>query len=283
MSGKTIVTLCLCVCLLAIPLHAAAASVAYAPTIVIDEREAIKNNTPEHEQAELLKASYAPTIVVDEREAIKNNTPGHEQAELLNTTYVPVVTVDERERFRNETPGQEVSELSGSVAAGSVVDVGGHEIRVAGSGSDLADIIDSERAALGGAGASEVTLALYSLASAQALAGSHGLQVSEFVSSLEASSKNMTALEERIRNRDPISRIISGGDRSAALGIETETGKNTGILRELRQIFQGAGLDAATSQVIATQISVLEKEQTRLAEISQKEKSDRGIFGWLTG
>ncbi|MEM7820374.1 MAG: hypothetical protein QW761_02110, partial [Candidatus Aenigmatarchaeota archaeon] len=72
-----------------------------------------------------------------------------------------------------------------------------------------------------------------------------------------------------------------GGDETAAAEIEAETVQNRARIQKLNQLMNQCECDEQTRAMLQEQIQNIEQEQTRLQKLAQKEKQDKGIFGWL--
>ena len=49
----------------------------------------------------------------------------------------------------------------------------------------------------------------------------------------------------------------------------------------MQHLMANATIDTETIAMIKEQLSVMEREQTRLQELALKEQKDNGIFGWI--
>ena len=64
--------------------------------------------------------------------------------------------------------------------------------------------------------------------------------------------------------------------------LEQESIRNQERIQEMQQLItQCQDCDASVKEMLQEQLQEMEQTQTRLQQVAQNEKQDRGIFGWL--
>jgi hypothetical protein len=129
----------------------------------------------------------------------------------------------------------------------------------------------------------EVRSAVHALLSMETMAGGIGSQVSAIAKEYDNSFEKTLAAEEKIQSKGSFSRLFFGGDAEAAEELEAQVTQNQNKIQELKQLHEQCpeDCDAETKQLLQEQIQSMENEQTRLGELAQKEKSNKGWFGWM--
>jgi len=115
------------------------------------------------------------------------------------------------------------------------------------------------------------------------LTGGIGRNISTIAREFNNSIMATIRAEERIRTRNAFMRLFFGGDREAANEIEKEINRTSTKLRMLKKLKEQCNCTAEVKELLQEQIQQIEQEQTRLRELAEKEKKDKGIFGWLFG
>ena len=129
----------------------------------------------------------------------------------------------------------------------------------------------------------EVRIAVHTLLAMEDLVGGIGSQVSETAREFNNSVEKTIQAEEKIQKRNRVVEFFFGGDEEAAEDILEETNKNKVKVQQLKNLYQECDCDEEVKNIIQEQIQNLEQEQIRLEEVAQKEKSNKGLFGWLFG
>jgi bacterioferritin-associated ferredoxin len=112
--------------------------------------------------------------------------------------------------------------------------------------------------------------------------GGIGPQVSDYARQFNNSLQVQLQAEEQIGNRNGIVRFFSGGDAEAAGTLEQETIRNQERIQAMNQLInQCQECDGQVKAMLQEQLQNMETEQTRLLQLAQREKQDRGIFGWF--
>ncbi|MFA6089209.1 MAG: hypothetical protein WC755_05065 [Candidatus Woesearchaeota archaeon] len=127
----------------------------------------------------------------------------------------------------------------------------------------------------------QVRLAVHSLLAMENVVGGIGPQVSEIAKHFNNSVQSTIKAEEKIQTRSAVSRFFAGGDKKAAEDMEKEVNQNMQKLQELKQLKENCNCDEQVKQTMQEQIQNMEKEQTRLKELADKEKKSKGILGWM--
>jgi len=110
-----------------------------------------------------------------------------------------------------------------------------------------------------------------------------GSRVSEIAREFNNSVEKTIQAEEKIQKRNRIVEFFFGGDEEVAENILQETSKNKIKVQELKKLHQECDCDEEVKNIIREQIQNIEQEQNRLEQVAQKEKSNKGVFGWLFG
>jgi len=112
--------------------------------------------------------------------------------------------------------------------------------------------------------------------------GGIGPQVSGYAREFNNSLQVQIQAEERIENRNALVRFFAGGDEAAATTLEQETARNQVRILEMQQLIaQCQDCDVPVKEMLQEQLHEMETVQTRLQQLAQNEKQDKGIFGWL--
>jgi len=109
-----------------------------------------------------------------------------------------------------------------------------------------------------------------------------GPQVSEYAREFNNSVRAQIQAEERIQNRNAFVRFFAGGDEDAARILEQETIRNQERILEMQQLInQCEDCDPQVKEMLEEQLQEMVALQTRLQQLAQKEKQDKGVVGWL--
>jgi hypothetical protein len=127
----------------------------------------------------------------------------------------------------------------------------------------------------------EVRLAVHTLLEMENVSGGIGRNVSAIAREFNNSASSAKTFEDRIRNRNTLTRILFGGDRDAAREIANLTARNRDRILELEQLLKGSSLDTDSRAFMEDQVRIMQKEQERLDQLSKREQEDRGFFAWF--
>ncbi|HEX3001211.1 MAG TPA: hypothetical protein VHN82_02410 [Methanoregula sp.] len=127
----------------------------------------------------------------------------------------------------------------------------------------------------------DVWLAVHTLLAMENIMGGIGPQVSAVAREFNNSAQQSWQLEERIRNRDMVSRFFFGGDQVSAAELDRLIVSNQNRIRQIEQLMADDSLDQETRTMLQEQLAIMEQENTRLGQVSSAEQQNRGIFGWL--
>ena len=72
-----------------------------------------------------------------------------------------------------------------------------------------------------------------------------------------------------------------GGDKAAANQIDDQVALNQQRIRTLEQLMQNSTLQPDVQQAMQEQITVLQQEQDRLANLTAAERNTTGLFWWI--
>jgi hypothetical protein len=112
--------------------------------------------------------------------------------------------------------------------------------------------------------------------------GGIGPQVAEYAREFNNSLQAQIRAEERIENRNTFVRFFVGGDEEAAGILEQETLRNQDRIQQMQQLInQCQDCDPQIQQLLQEQLQEMDQQQTRLQQLAQNEKQDKGVFGWL--
>ena len=125
--------------------------------------------------------------------------------------------------------------------------------------------------------------AVHTLLASEDLIGNIGSEVSKIAREFNNSVQKTIQAEEKIQKRNMVVEFFFGGDEEAAEDILQETNKNKEKIQQLKDLKQQCDCDEEVKNVIQEQIQNIEQEQNRLGQLAQKEKSNKGLFGWLFG
>lgn len=126
-----------------------------------------------------------------------------------------------------------------------------------------------------------VQIASHALMAMQNLTGDIGPQVAEIANDINSTESNITPLEQQIENRNGFFRFLFGGDRSAANQINDQVALNQQRIQTLEQLAQNSTLQPDVQQAMQDQISILEQEQARLANLTATETNSTGLLWWI--
>lgn len=129
----------------------------------------------------------------------------------------------------------------------------------------------------------EVRAAAHSLLEMKDIVGGIGQQLSEIAKEFDNSVQATIKAEERIQTRNQVLRFFAGGDQEAAQIMQREVNRNMERVEQIKQLREECDCDEEVREMIQEQVRNMEEEQNRLQQLIQKERQDRGIFGWFFG
>lgn len=129
----------------------------------------------------------------------------------------------------------------------------------------------------------KVHVAVQTLLAAGNISGGIGPQISAIAKEFNNSVTAQYKAEEKIQNRNAISRFFFGGDSEAAGEIQQQIEANRIRIGNLDNLMNQCGedCDGELKAMIQEQIQSLEQEQNRLRDLSQAELNDKGLLGGL--
>ncbi|MGD0079768.1 MAG: hypothetical protein ABSB80_03860 [Methanoregula sp.] len=127
----------------------------------------------------------------------------------------------------------------------------------------------------------DVQIAAHSLMAMENLTGEIGPRVVGIADEINASESNITPLEQRIENGNSLFRFMFGGDKAAANQIDDQVALNQQRIQTLEQLMQNSTLQPDVEQAMQEQITVLQQEQDRLANLTATERNTTGLFWWI--
>jgi len=123
--------------------------------------------------------------------------------------------------------------------------------------------------------------AVHALLSIEDLATGIGPQISQIAREFNNSVQATLITEEKIQKRNAFVRFFIGGEKNAAGEMEREVNQNQQRIQELKQLREECACGEEVKTMIQEQIQKMEQEQERLQQLANKEKSAKGIFGWV--
>src|SRR5208337_4959364 len=127
----------------------------------------------------------------------------------------------------------------------------------------------------------DVQIAAHSLMAMENLTGEIGPRVVGIAEEINASESNITPLEQRIENGNSLFRFMFGGDKAAANQIDDQVALNQQRIQTLEQLMQNSTLQPDVEQAMQEQITVLQQEEDRLANLTATERNTTGLFWWI--
>jgi len=109
--------------------------------------------------------------------------------------------------------------------------------------------------------------------------GGLGQQVAAIARDFNNSERSSQQLENRIENRDFLSRFLFGGDKDAADQLAALTAQNRAGIQKIQQLMNSTTLDTETQATISEQLQVLLDEQDRLDALAMQDRQEHGLFG----
>jgi len=126
-----------------------------------------------------------------------------------------------------------------------------------------------------------VRVAVQALLGAENITGI-GKNVSAIAREFGDSVQATVRAEERMRERDGIGRLLFGGDEKAAEELEQQAAQNRQRIMQMQQLIARCeGCDAQAQSMLQEQLQNVEQEQSRLMQLAQQEKEEKGLLGWL--
>ena len=127
----------------------------------------------------------------------------------------------------------------------------------------------------------KVREAVHALLSLEDLAPGIGPQVSQIAREFNNSVQATIIAEEKIQKRNAFVRFFIGGEKNAAEDIEQELNQNRQRIQELKQLREECASGEEIKAMMQEQIQNMEQEQERLQQLTNREKSVQGVFGWV--
>lgn len=127
----------------------------------------------------------------------------------------------------------------------------------------------------------EVRTAVQAMQMLGNMSGGIGKEVSAIAKEFNNSVQKTLQAETQIEKKGGLARLFTGGDAKAAETLEKEVQTRAQELTQLKTQAQTCDCEQGVKEMLQEQIKTLEQEQTRLGELAQKEKSKKGILGWM--
>jgi hypothetical protein len=189
----------------------------------------------------------------------------------------------------NQSAGSAISQANKNESAGQGVGISGNLTYTYNNQEAIKNrirLIQNESLNLSGSGTKNqntVRVAVQALVEAGNISGGTGEQISAIAKEFNNSVTAQYNAEEKIRNRDALSRFFFGGDSDAAKEIQQQFEQNRVRIENLNTLMNECNCDDELKAMIREQIQVLEEEQNRLQELAQAELGDKGLFGGFLG
>ncbi|UZE93230.1 MAG: hypothetical protein IB617_00030 [Candidatus Nealsonbacteria bacterium] len=123
--------------------------------------------------------------------------------------------------------------------------------------------------------------AVHALLAIEDLATGIGPQVSQIAREFNNSVQATIIAEEKIQKRNVFVRFFMGGDKNAAEDMERELNQNQQRIQELKRLREECSCGEEVKAMIQEQVQNVEQEQVRLQQLASREKSTKGVFGWI--
>nr|WP_321352584.1 hypothetical protein [uncultured Methanoregula sp.] len=127
----------------------------------------------------------------------------------------------------------------------------------------------------------DVRFAVHTLLAMENYSGGIGPQVSAIARDFNNSANSALRLEQQIETRDVFTRMLFGGDQTAAKEMENITAWSRERIGQMQQLVNSTTLDAESRALMEEQIDTLNQNVVQWQKIAAKEQQDRGLFGWL--
>jgi len=127
----------------------------------------------------------------------------------------------------------------------------------------------------------EVRLAVHTLLGMGNLTGGIGQNISQIARDFNNSAITSARLEQQIRERSTVTRVVWGGDQDAARELAGIAEQNRLRIQEVRQLLANTTTAPEVRAYSEDQLRVLGQEQARIEEVASRESRDRGLLGWF--
>jgi len=127
----------------------------------------------------------------------------------------------------------------------------------------------------------QVRLAVHTLLAMENLTGGIGKNISAIAREFNNSIQATIRAENRIQTRSGFVRLFVGGDEKAAQEIEQQVNQNKIRIQKLKENINNCDCDEQIKAMLQEQIQKMEEEQIRLQQLAEREKSNKGLFGWI--
>lgn len=129
-----------------------------------------------------------------------------------------------------------------------------------------------------------VDVALYAISGSKNVTGSSGSGLARLGMEVNNSRAAVFEAEQRIQTRNPISRMLFGGDQEAAGLLIRAADQNRQHIQEMEQLVSNCtDCDPQVQGLLEQQLTILSQEQNRITAIGQQEQSEKGLFAWSFG
>lgn len=108
-----------------------------------------------------------------------------------------------------------------------------------------------------------------------------GNQISNIANQFNNSIEKTIQAENKINNRNGITKFFLGGDKEAAEEINVQIEENNENLEQLKNIINTCNCTSDVKEIIQEQVQQIEQEQVRLQDFSQGQINSNGAFGWI--
>ena len=127
----------------------------------------------------------------------------------------------------------------------------------------------------------EVRLAVHTLLDMGNLTGGIGQNISQIARDFNNSAISSARLEQQIRERSTVTRVVWGGDQDAARELASIAEQNRLRIQEVQRLLANTTAAPVVRAYFEDQLRILGQEQARIEEVASRESRDRGLLGWF--
>ncbi len=126
-----------------------------------------------------------------------------------------------------------------------------------------------------------ISEAVHGLLATENLSGGIGKQVSQIARDINETVNETINAEAKIQ-KGGVGELLFGGNHKAADNLQSKVQENKQRINQLQNITQNCeNCNEEVKSFMQNQIQKLQQEQDRLQNLAQKEKSKKGLFGWI--
>jgi len=130
----------------------------------------------------------------------------------------------------------------------------------------------------------KVRVAADAIVAAEAMLGQSGQRMSTMAQEMNHAMETTAAHEEALQERSRVQLFFFGQDEDTVGAMKKEVDQNRDRIVEMKQLMRNCeDCDEGATQFLVEQIQNMEREQTRLQEVTDNAVGQRGVFGFLFG